>query len=242
VVDETIGNYLNVNVLPFADIVVSSLTKIFSGEANGMAGAMVLNPRSKYIDQLREIMEVEWEDNLKDEDAIFLERNSRDAKERVLKIDKNAETIADLLWNSKIDSKQPEEKRNRVVKEVFYPKYVTTDLYNSFRRRHPSSTKNLSDSEINFSSGFGGLLTVTFTSLKASQLFYDNLNCAKGPSLGTNFTLASPYAILAHYDELDWVEQFGVERGLIRISVGLEDSKELKEMVLKALEIAEEGS
>lgn len=38
VVDETIGNFLNVNVLPMADIVVSSLTKVFSGDSNVMAG------------------------------------------------------------------------------------------------------------------------------------------------------------------------------------------------------------
>lgn len=38
VVDETIGNFLNVNVLPFADVVVSSLTKVFSGDSNVMGG------------------------------------------------------------------------------------------------------------------------------------------------------------------------------------------------------------
>ena len=38
VVDETIGNFLNVNILPAADIVVSSLTKIFSGDSNVMGG------------------------------------------------------------------------------------------------------------------------------------------------------------------------------------------------------------
>jgi cystathionine gamma-synthase len=38
IVDETIGNFLNVNVLPYADIVVSSLTKVFSGDSNVMGG------------------------------------------------------------------------------------------------------------------------------------------------------------------------------------------------------------
>jgi cystathionine gamma-synthase len=41
VVDETIGNFLNVNVLPFADVVVSSLTKVFSGDSNVMGGRQV---------------------------------------------------------------------------------------------------------------------------------------------------------------------------------------------------------
>ena len=38
IVDETIGNYVNVDVLPYADIVVSSLTKVFSGASNVMGG------------------------------------------------------------------------------------------------------------------------------------------------------------------------------------------------------------
>jgi cystathionine gamma-synthase len=38
VVDETIGSFANVEILPFADIIVSSLTKVFSGETNVMGG------------------------------------------------------------------------------------------------------------------------------------------------------------------------------------------------------------
>lgn len=42
VVDETVGNVLNVRVLPYADIAVSSLTKVFSGAMNVMGGRCVL--------------------------------------------------------------------------------------------------------------------------------------------------------------------------------------------------------
>lgn len=38
VVDETVGNFVNVDVLSYVDIVVSSLTKIFSGDSNVMGG------------------------------------------------------------------------------------------------------------------------------------------------------------------------------------------------------------
>lgn len=38
VIDETIGNFLNVHVLPYSDVLVSSLTKIFSGDSNVMGG------------------------------------------------------------------------------------------------------------------------------------------------------------------------------------------------------------
>lgn len=42
IVDETVGNFVNVEILPYADIVVSSLTKIFSGETNVMGGRYVV--------------------------------------------------------------------------------------------------------------------------------------------------------------------------------------------------------
>lgn len=41
VCDETIGTFVNVDVLPFVDIVVTSLTKSFSGACNVMAGRCV---------------------------------------------------------------------------------------------------------------------------------------------------------------------------------------------------------
>ena len=39
IIDETVGYHLNIQVLPFADIIVASLTKIFSGFANVLGGA-----------------------------------------------------------------------------------------------------------------------------------------------------------------------------------------------------------
>ena len=38
VVDETVGNFVNVEVASWTDVVVSSLTKVFSGETNVMGG------------------------------------------------------------------------------------------------------------------------------------------------------------------------------------------------------------
>lgn len=38
IVDETLGNFVNVRILEYADIVVSSLSKVFSGDSNVMGG------------------------------------------------------------------------------------------------------------------------------------------------------------------------------------------------------------
>lgn len=65
--------------------------------------------------------------------------------------------------------------------------------------------------------------------------YYDFLEVAKGPSLGTEFTLAMPYVYLAHYDLLQtdegrcYLKNNGLDSELLRISVGLEPIEELIE-------------
>lgn len=57
-----------------------------------------------------------------------------------------------------------------------------------------------------------------------------------GPSLGTVFSLASPFTLLAHYAELDWAEDCEVPRNLIRLSIGLEDPEALWQRIDRAVE------
>ncbi|KAL8663281.1 MAG: hypothetical protein Q9202_004030 [Teloschistes flavicans] len=209
VVDETIGNFLNVHVLPHADVVVSSLTKVFSGDSNVMGGCSVLNPSGRFYDKIKEAMEIEYQDNYWSGDAIFMERNSRDFVARIARINVNAEAICSILEASEL------------IKEVYYPKYSLTKVfYEEYR------TAN---------GGYGGLFSVTFKTRPAAIAFYDALETAKGPSLGTNFTLSSPYTLLAHYTELDWAAQYGVEPDLVRMSVGLEDTVHLCSTIKRAL-------
>ncbi|TIB72953.1 hypothetical protein E3Q23_03171 [Wallemia mellicola] len=212
VVDETIGSFMNIDILPLADVVVSSLTKAFSGETNVMGGSIILNPEGSHYEELRDHIVNIYEDSYWFEDAIFMERNSRDFCNRVKKVNENTETLCDWFYNlSELNG-----SNEGVIKEVFYPKYTTTENYNARKRE---------------GGGYGGLFSLTFGSKNNSKerngdiarIFFDNLDLAAGPSLGCNFTLASCYAILAHYTELDWIEEYGVDRNLIRCSIGLED-------------------
>ncbi|KAL5332645.1 pyridoxal phosphate-dependent transferase [Aspergillus crustosus] len=210
VVDETVGNFLNINVLSHADIVVSSLTKIFSGDSNVMGGSAVLNPHGGYYQLLKDTFSQDYEDNVWVEDAVFLERNSRDFVSRIEQINITTEDITAML------------KKSPLVKNVYYPKYnPSLPLYDAFR------TPN---------GGYGGLFSVTFNSTAEAVAFFDNLEVLKGPSLGTNFTLSCPYTLLAHYGELEWARSFGVEFDLVRISVGLEDTSFLRSRVQHALD------
>lgn len=243
VIDETVGNFLNVEVLPYADMVVSSLTKLFSGDSNVMGGrlaprchllpqtvnyanicricSLVLNPLSAHYLKLKTIFDSHsatakplYEDVYFEEDAIYMERNSRDFRSRVAKINYNASELCAYLTS--LLATDP-----KIIKAIHYPKYVTTSNYEACKR--PSG-------------GYGGLFSITFTSSIASRTFYDNLDIYKGPSLGTNFTLASPYVILAHFFELEWAAEYGVDQNLVRVSVGLEEPEVLISWFKKAWE------
>lgn len=215
VVDETLGNFANVEVLPYADVVVSSLSKVFSGDANVMGGSLILNPKGRHYDALKAHLAQTYEDSYFGQDAIYMERNSRDFRRRARVIDANTEAVCDFL------RAHPE-----TVKEVYYPKYTTPEHYE--KCRVPGG-------------GYGGLFSVTFHHPQASRAFFDAMPFFKGPSLGTNFTLACPYTILGHYLELDWAAGYGVEEGLVRVSVGMEDREQLLHGFQKALKAAEEA-
>jgi cystathionine gamma-synthase len=161
------------------------------------------------------VLDADYEDNYYPEDAVYLERNSRDYRRRIKRVNDNAYDLTAYLHSRSLEDTST-GTAGKAVKKVYYPRYVTPDLY-AQSQRFPTLGKG----------GFGGLFSVTFVSEEASRAFYDILGCAKGPSLGTSFTLASPYTILAHYLELDWAETFGVERGLVRVSVGQEDTATL---------------
>ncbi len=213
IIDETVGNSYNIHALPYADIVACSLTKVFSGDSNVMGGSLVLNPQSKFYNKLKSSINDIFEDIFWAEDVIYLERNSRDVSHRNDIINENSEAVVKLF-----------QSRPDLIKEIYYPTLVPSKKYYDIIKSETG--------------GYGGLLSLVFQKPKQAQIFFDTLNLAKGPSLGTNFTLACPYAILAHYQELDMVEKWGLNRDMVRISIGLENRPDLLKTITLALEAA----
>ena len=62
----------------------------------------MLNPRSRYYQALKNTLAEEYEDNYWAEDALFMERNSRDFVARIERININAEAICQALINSRL--------------------------------------------------------------------------------------------------------------------------------------------
>lgn len=59
--------------------------------------SLVLNPEDPLYKEIKACITSVYEDHLWDEDAIVLERNSRDFIERIKKVNGNAETLCDFL-------------------------------------------------------------------------------------------------------------------------------------------------
>ena len=195
VVDDTVATFANVDLMPHADLIASSLTKFVSGLGDVMAGSLILNPRSAHYARLRARLAAEFAPSLWCEDAAVLRRNAAGFQQRIMRINRNGEALADFLYG------HPE------VARVYYPKYQDRAHYDALLRKD---------------GGYGGLLSFLLRTPQDAEAVYDRLEVCKGPSLGTEFTLVSPYTILAHYDELAFAESCGVSRYLLRVSAGIE--------------------
>ncbi|KAL6946947.1 hypothetical protein ACO0QE_001803 [Hanseniaspora vineae] len=236
IVDDTIGGFINVDILPHADIVVSSLTKIFSGDSNVLAGSLVLNKHSRLYDfAVNQFFPKSYEDLLWCEDAICLERNSRNFVQRSLKVNTTTEWLIDNVL-------KPYEDPN-IITSTLEPGITTNNKANLFAKiyypKHTSlETKKNYENVMTSTGGYGEVFSLVFHNLPQAKAFFNNLKLCKGPSLGTNFTLSCPYTIIAHYNELEEVAKYDVAKTLVRVSVGLEDQEYLEKVFLFAIEQA----
>jgi cystathionine gamma-synthase len=201
IVDDVVATPCNVDLGPYADMIATSLTKYVVGTGNAMGGALIVNPRSRLYRELKLLAQVHHEELLWGADASVLETHTHTFAERVRQHNRNGLAIAERLH------------RHPKVERVWYPKWECSEAYEAVRRPE---------------GGYGSLITFLPKDAETrASIVYDNLAVCKGPSLGTAFTLACPFTLLAHYSELDWAESCGVSRHLIRISVGLEDPEDV---------------
>jgi len=211
IIDDTVGCVANIDAFRAADIVSTSLTKYYSGTGDVMAGSLILRRDSPFRDRFRDWLSRHCDDDLADADALALAANGSDFESRFARMNQAAETIYDWLIT------------REEIEEIWYPKGTQPETYKLIHR--PGS-------------GYGALLSLTLKDPSKTPKFYDSLKLTKGPSLGTNFTLACPYTLLAHYHELDWAASCGVPSHLVRISVGLEDPADLIARIAAALDFA----
>ena len=166
-----------------------------------MGGAVICNPRSPLYGELKLRVAAGHEELLWGGDAAVIDAHAHGFPERMAR-----HNAAGLLLAERL-------RAHPAVERVWYPKWEFSEVYEAVRK--PGG-------------GWGSLITFLPKNAETTApRIYDALAFCKGPSLGTVFTLACPFTLLAHYTELEWAEACGVPRNLIRISAGLEDPEEL---------------
>ncbi|EPR73455.1 Cystathionine gamma-lyase [Winogradskyella psychrotolerans RS-3] len=207
-IDNTFASPVNQNPMDLGiDMVMHSATKYFGGHSDILAGAVASS---------NEHMERIWNvgknlgGSLSDMTVWMLERSMKTLGLRVKAQTKNAMKLAKWL-----------EKHPKVSK-VYYPGL----------KSHPDY--KLAKSQM---SGFGAMLSFELTEDLDALLFQKELKLIKSSMslAGVESTMLSPYLTshaLLSQDERDAI---GLSNQLIRFSVGIEDTKDLKRDIEQAI-------
>lgn len=231
VVDDTIASFASVDALPVADVVMSSLTKSFSGYADVMGGSVVLNPLSPhYQTALKPLFTKYFHNEYFAGDAETMLANSEDYLSRTTVLNRNGASLAAFLATKASDPFSS-------VTDVLYP--TTSDTRSNYEAFMRPVAKGQ-----DFVSGYGCLLSVGFESLRTARAFYDHLEFHCGPHLGAHRTLAMCFNAVVYGrdpEEGRYHASYGVKPEQIRISVGLESEEEILAAVEYALGKADEA-
>ncbi len=198
VIDTTFATPFNLNLKNYADIFVESLTKFACGNADVLMGAIILNKKHTLSHMTTEFFKHCEPVFIKDIQRLAFQ--IRDYKQRVKDISKNTKDLVEYF------------KSCSYIDKIYYC-------------LSEENEKNYRQTMIDENS-YTGVVSVTFN--EDIKDIYDKLNFAKGPSLGTEFTLLMPYTYLAHYDLIiseegnKFLEKINLPIDLVRISVGRE--------------------
>jgi len=202
----------SVDVLPFADIVVSSLTKYAGSEGDVMAGVIAVHPsRADAIELLAGVRR--RLESLHPLDLAALATQVGRMTEVTQCLSATAAEIARRL------AAHPAVARVRTVDQG-----PTADAYRRLLR--PGA-------------GAGSLITLELRG--DMRRVYDRLAVTKGPSFGLRYTLAAPFLWLAHFEEVTneqgraQIRAAGLDPDLLRISVGLEPAEDIWSVFAAAL-------
>ena len=200
VLDPTLVSPHNVNVLPYADLHINSLTKYAAVEADVMMGALALRPGSAFYDELRQRVDL-FGQPPGEGDLARMAYQIPGYGKAIRRINATAVKVAEFLRN------------HPGVDELWWPGRQP-GAGNYSRLRHHEA-------------GPGAILS--FTCRKPMPEVYDELRFVKSPSFGARFTMVCPFLYLAHYDLVKTrhgrrqLEADGLPPDLLRLSIGLEE-------------------
>ncbi|KAI6142966.1 hypothetical protein BKA82DRAFT_4360123 [Pisolithus tinctorius] len=184
VFDESAGTF----AIPLK--VLGRISNVLDGSS--FPRSLVINPRMIYHALLREHLASTFEDTYFTSDATVMDRTSRDFFELMHIVNANTGYICEFLRVHSIEG-GASESEGAVTKQVWYPKYITPENYQSLSSGLPNAEL------VHENRGYGDLFSLMLTSLEASRAFYDALEVAKGRSLLSN-QAESRFGDSARYD------------------------------------------
>ena len=182
------------------DIVVHSTTKYLNGHSDGVGGMVVLNDKE----------DADWIGFVQNSagailspfDSWLVLRGTKTLALRMEQHDKTGRAVASFL------------EEHPKVKKVYYPGSASHPQHALARRQQH---------------GFGGMVSFDVGSLEAARKVLESVKlCTLAESLGGVETLISHPATMTHasVDEAKR-QRLGITDGLVRISVGIEDTEDI---------------
>lgn len=213
-VDPSISSVFNVDVLPHADVVVSSLTKYTASDGDLTAGLAAINPAAPHAAELRRRLAAAIEP-VYPRDLARLAAQIGDTAAVLTRIHTATARIVAFLQG------------HPAIGEVFWAHSPASRANYDRLARAPDAT--------------GGMITFTLKKLGALEAFYDRLNLPKGPSFGMKTTLICPFMYLAHYDlvttpaGLAELSASKLDPDLLRLCIGTEPVEDIIASLAEAL-------
>ncbi|MFZ9746135.1 MAG: PLP-dependent transferase [Opitutaceae bacterium] len=215
VADPSLASVFSLDVLPHADLVVTSLTKYAAGEGDLVAGLVAVNPAGPDAAELRPRVAAALEP-VHPRDLARLATQIGQAPDLVRRIEGNTAAVVAFL------------RGHPAVRDVYWA--LQEGSAENYRRlaRQPNAT--------------GGMITFTLRRPGALEACYDALRLPKGPSFGMHTTLICPFLYLAHYDLVTTpagraeLAAHGLEPDLLRLCCGTEPAAEIIGALREALD------
>lgn len=191
------------------DIVVHSTTKYLNGHSDGVGGIVVLNNEedAAWIGFIQNSAGA----ILSPFDSWLVMRGTKTLALRMEQHDKSGRAVAAFL------------EEHPKVKKLYYPGSASHPQHLLAQRQQK---------------GFGGMVAFDVGSLEAARTVLDSVKlCTLAESLGGVETLISHPATMTHASvDVEKRERLGITDGLVRISVGLEDTDDIIADLDQALE------
>ena len=182
------------------DIVVHSTTKYLNGHSDGIGGVVLLNNEedAAWIGFVQNSAGA----ILSPLDSWLVLRGTKTLALRMEQHDKSGRSVAAFL------------EEHPKVKKVYYPGSASHPQHELAKRQQQ---------------GFGGMVAFDVGSLSAARTVLESVKlCTLAESLGGVETLISHPATMTHASvDADKRERLGITEGLVRISVGLEDTDDI---------------